>query len=237
MRQPISDVVFAELRERIERGDYPVGEKLPTEQELCDALSVGRSSVREAMRMLHARGFVAIKRGSGTFVVSKDGNSPASIGRWLAENQDSITDYMSVRTAIECLSVRLFIARRDEAQMQKLVEIEKRFERAVEAGDVEGMVEGDESLHAAIAAATRNGLLISINKQLLDAFRQYRYVTFQDVRDRAEAVALHREIVSALSLRDTDRALLSMQKHLDSSLNNATRRAKEDVDEGYARGE
>ena len=223
VRQSISDAICANLKARIEKGDYPIGEKLPTEQLLCDELSVGRSSVREAMRMLQARGYVSIKRGSGTFVISRTGNAPASISRWLAENQNSLTDYMTVRVAIESLSVRLFIARRDDAQMQCLYEIEKRFEQAVEQGDVEGMVTGDEALHEAIALGTHNGLLISINQQLLNAFRQYRCETFENVEGRADAVQHHRTILDALSLRDTDRAMMCMESHLSLSLKNATR--------------
>jgi len=227
MKQAISDMVFEEIKGRIEHGEYWVGQKLPAEQELCGALSVGRSTVREAMRMLQACGFVSIKRGSGTFVISSTGNAPATVGSWLAENRDRIADYMNVRTAIECLAIRQFIAHWSLAKVQRLAEIEQGFEKAVETGDIEGMVKGDESMHGAIAEATGNGLLIDINKQLLVAFRQYRYLTFPTVGDRAEAVSAHREIIESLSLRDTDLALLSMQKHMNTSLHNAVRSARE----------
>lgn len=49
-----------------------VGDKLPTEKQLCEELKVGRGTVREAIRMLQARGMVETRPGRGAFVLSKE---------------------------------------------------------------------------------------------------------------------------------------------------------------------
>ena len=69
-KRSVSEFVYSKLREMIENGTIAVGQKLPTEQALCEQFGVGRSSVREASRILQAKGFVEIKRGSGVYAVS-----------------------------------------------------------------------------------------------------------------------------------------------------------------------
>ena len=101
--------------------------KLPTELELCGRFGVGRSTVREAMRILEANGYVSIRRGSGAYVVSRTGNNYQSIGNWLHDNKDKLRDYMEVRIAIEQLSVRLMIKTWSDACGQRLSRHHGRF--------------------------------------------------------------------------------------------------------------
>ena len=221
MKQSASNAVSEAIRERIVNGAYPLGKKLPTEQALCDEFSVGRSTIREAMRMLEAKGYVSIRPGSGTVAVSKTADTAQHVRQWLAENRGNLSDFMEVRVAIESLAIRLFIAKYSQAKFEKLLSIQERFERAVAEGDVSGMAFNDEALHAAIALGAENSLLVNINKQLLDAFRQYRHITFENVEGRSSAVNLHREILKAVELRDTQTALFRIQQHLNTSLENA----------------
>ncbi|AKG04139.1 MULTISPECIES: FadR/GntR family transcriptional regulator [Salimicrobium] len=60
--------VLHRLKEFIEEEDVRPGDKLPSERELSDQLSVGRSSIREALRALELLGLIETKRGEGTFL-------------------------------------------------------------------------------------------------------------------------------------------------------------------------
>lgn len=217
----VSESVYLKLREMIENGTFTVGQKLPTEQALCALFGVGRSSVREASRILQAKGFVEIKRGSGVYVVSKTENAPENMSRWLLDNKESILNYMQVRMAIEDLAITLFIQNQDKKQLKALQRIEKNFEEAVEQGDVYRMVAMDEAFHGAIARGTGNSLLISINKQLEETFQQYRNITFANAENRNAAVEAHRKILDAISIRDTNSAKYNMRNHLQVSIQNA----------------
>ena len=64
------DAVLAHLRDAIERGQYAVGGKLPSEAVLSRDFAVSRSVVREALRGLQALGLTVSRTGRGTFVVS-----------------------------------------------------------------------------------------------------------------------------------------------------------------------
>ena len=221
MKQSRSHSISETVRERIARGVYSLGEKLPTEQALSREFSAGRSTIREAMQLLKAKGLLSIRPGAGTVVISKDGDSSGSMRQWLVENRDNLGDFMEVRVAIESLAVRLFIAKQNDAMAAQLAEAQSLFEQAVEAGDVAGMAINDAAFHTAIALGSGNPLLQGINRQLIEAFQQYRLATFEDAHGRASAVKLHRDILRAIQLRDTQTALFFIQEHLNNSLRNA----------------
>ena len=68
--------VARDLRNKIQLGEYPVGEMLPTELELCRIYEISRHTARDALRKLRDEGLIARRRGAGTTVVS-DGSPPA----------------------------------------------------------------------------------------------------------------------------------------------------------------
>ena len=57
------DVLAAELRERILRGDFPEDTALPPERELVQQTGMSRATVREALRILEVQGLVRVKTG------------------------------------------------------------------------------------------------------------------------------------------------------------------------------
>src|SRR5512141_623437 len=67
-RKTLTEVALQELRQAITGGTFRPGSQLPTEAELCEALGVSRTVVREALRVLEDEGLVARRHGVGTFV-------------------------------------------------------------------------------------------------------------------------------------------------------------------------
>lgn len=70
VRRPanLASAVAGELVSRIVRGEHPAGSPLPPEPALCEAFSVSRTVVREAVKMLQEKGLVQVRQGSGTTV-------------------------------------------------------------------------------------------------------------------------------------------------------------------------
>jgi DNA-binding FadR family transcriptional regulator len=75
----LASAMAAELVERIVRGIHPAGSPLPPEPALCEAFSVSRTVVREAVKMLQEKGLVQVRQGSGTTV------TPAAMWNMLDE--------------------------------------------------------------------------------------------------------------------------------------------------------
>ncbi|MGD1956486.1 MAG: GntR family transcriptional regulator [Sphingomonadales bacterium] len=71
-RTPRYIEVASDLRQRVERGEFPVGAALPTETELCGDYGVSRYTIREALRRLQDAQIVTRRQGSGTIVISQE---------------------------------------------------------------------------------------------------------------------------------------------------------------------
>ncbi len=76
--KPLYAQLAAQLESLMRSGELKTGELLPSEPELCEALSISRSTVRQAFRVLEEEGFVVRRRGKGTFVSAPKVQRPLS---------------------------------------------------------------------------------------------------------------------------------------------------------------
>lgn len=67
-RPTLVDQVREGLMELLASGEYSVGERLPSEDEMCDRFAVSRATIREAYRALLDAGYLSRRHGSGTFI-------------------------------------------------------------------------------------------------------------------------------------------------------------------------
>ncbi len=95
--------VYDILRERLERGDYPVGSALPTEDELCLEHGASRYTLREAVRLLERQGFVQKRRRAGTRVLAHE---PNNIFRHASGTRSELLDFVN-GTTIDFAPARL----------------------------------------------------------------------------------------------------------------------------------
>lgn len=213
-RMSITDSVVADIKEMIMSGEYKIGEKLPTEMKLCDQMSVSRTCVREAIRVLQAIGYVEIRPGKGAFVANYQKSTDNS-SLWYDVEGVKFYDFMEVRMAIETLSVRLAVERATDKQIRELREIHTSFVEATEKRDMPKMIMLDELFHTKIITFTNNQLLININKQLLERFRIYRGDSFTNKMVYKNAVEPHERILLCFEMRNPSSAVEEMRKHLN----------------------
>ena len=218
-----SNNIYDILLSMIVSNDLEIGDKLPTEMELCNKYNVARSTVREAVSKLQAKGFVEVKRGSGTYIISKVENKNANA--LVIDKITNLEDFMDIRSTIETLAVRLFIKNYSNDKLKKLSNVEKQFEKAIKEKNVKKMAMLDEAFHKTIFECTDNELLMSIGDVLSISFRKYRTKTFENESHRNDAVIAHNKIIDSLKRKDTNDAILNMHEHLNTSLINATRKS------------
>ena len=210
-RISITDMVANDLRDMIQSGEYQVGDRMPTETEICTRMKVSRTSVREALRMLQAMGYVEIRPGRGTYVA--DGRAKGS--NWFDVEDARFYDFMEVRQAIETLSVRLAVERSSPRQIQELEQIQQAFRQANRKKDAVQLIMLDELFHTKIIEYTSNQLLININQQLLESFRRYRNDSFMDGRVYQNAEEPHERILLCFHRKDPAQAVQEMRRHLE----------------------
>ncbi len=210
----ITNMVAENIRELIETGQYIPGQKLPTEAGFCQMWGVSRTSIREALRILQALGYVDIKPGKGSFV-SEQPFLQKSQKNWYESENAQFSDFMEVRFAIEPLAVRLSVERATPKEVAELFEVHQSFIHANESHDLTKMIMLDELFHTKIMSYTKNPLLININKQLLNSFRIYRGESFTDSCVYNNAVQPHERILQCFYAKDMETAVLEMQRHLE----------------------
>src|SRR5512135_2014713 len=75
LSQRIDEDIEQTIREKV----LQAGDKLPTESELCSMLGVSRTPLREALRRLHARGLITVKKGDGMYVSELSGENSLAL--------------------------------------------------------------------------------------------------------------------------------------------------------------
>ena len=113
------EAVLAHLRRLIERGEYAVGGKLPSEAALSREFEVSRSVVREALRGLQALGMTESKTGKGTFVTATGPADNPTFGPYSAR------DLIEVRRHVEIPVAGYAALRRDQDDLDLLAHLRR----------------------------------------------------------------------------------------------------------------
>jgi DNA-binding FadR family transcriptional regulator len=104
--------IVNQLREMISVGNLKSGDKIPSERILSERLSVGRSSVREALRALELLGLIETRRGEGTFIRDfKDHQLVPLLSTFILQDDKAKRDVVETKYIIEMDCLRLLIKR------------------------------------------------------------------------------------------------------------------------------
>ncbi|AJE44022.1 FadR/GntR family transcriptional regulator [Streptomyces nodosus] len=199
------EAVLTHLRDAIERGDYAIGDKLPSEAELCRSLGVSRPVLREALRALGAMGLTVSKSGKGTFVVARTVEDP-TFGDYAA------SDLLEVRRHVEIPVARYAARRRTPEDLDRLAHILDRMERET---DTTAWVAMDSLFHLGVAEAAQNPVFRRVIEEIRDALaRQSAFLNEVGGR-RERSDREHRAIVEALIDGSEQDAVEAMTHHLD----------------------
>jgi GntR family transcriptional regulator, transcriptional repressor for pyruvate dehydrogenase complex len=213
-RNGLANQVIERVRELVAKGTYRVGDRLPSEAELCTLFGVGRSTIREAMRVLASRGVVDVRHGEGTFVASD------ALGESFEERlgRAALADIYEARLFLELPLAELAAERRDARDIAAMRACLKRRTRAVRDGDVAAYMESDFAFHVAVASAAKNSALfdmydsfVRIVKPLLSAAVTPEYV-------RAENDELHDALCEAIAQGDAAATRRLVRRHLKTSM-------------------
>jgi DNA-binding FadR family transcriptional regulator len=213
-RGGLADQVIENLRALIAGGSYRVGDRLPPEADLCTLFGVGRSTLREAMRVLANRGMVDVRHGGGTFVA-------AMVPRESLEEQlgrAALEDIYEARLLLELPLAELAAQRRDARDIAAMRAALRKRARAIRMGDVALYSEADFAFHRAIAKAAKNAAL----RGIYDAFVQVVAPQFEKAMSAeyitAENDRLHDDLCDAIAMRDVKAARRVVTTHLRGSL-------------------
>lgn len=218
----VSQMIYANIRDRIRSGDLVEGGRLPTERRLMGQFSAARNTVRKALAQLERDGLIDRVGGSGTYVRT-EGTVLAGAQRSERRVEELVAasplDVLEARMAIEPGFVDLLVARATEDDFRILEEKLDRLEHAV---DQQSFREAGYAFHLQLARATRNPLLVRIFEIVVEARANAGWHKLKHLNDSREAqlaqVASNRRILAALWNRDATLARKLMHEHLWSMI-------------------
>lgn len=198
-RKSLAEEVTNRLQESIRLGGFPVGGKLPTEPQLMRAYGVGRSTVREAIKVLSNTGMLRVQQGVGTFVASQFATAEPMSQRL---KRASASDLDDVRQILEMKIAEKAALKRTQSDIKsmkaKLAEIEK----ADASGSLEACIDADIAFHAAVAAASHNEILLEFYELASDRLRQWYKSIYSSADIFVSAFGLHKALLESIVARD-----------------------------------
>ncbi len=209
----VSQDIIEQVRDLFTSGRLKPGDRLPSERELSEALSVSRSSVREAVRAMESLGLIEARAGEGTFVASLSGNR-GSDPLVASLHQDWSTQHklFEVRRVIEPDLAALAARRATVDQIERLRAILNDQEADIARGGT-GMKQ-DTLFHYLLAEATGNEVLVRIMDSLMDLLLKTREESLQHDKRPARSLKQHRAMLRAIEARNPRAAERLMYQHI-----------------------
>ena len=178
--------VVDRLTQAIIDGELNTGDRIPTETELAQSFSVGRNTIREAVRILVAYGVLEVRRPEGTFIC--DTFKPEILNPMLYSmifsRNSSYDDLIELRKITENGIMQMLwqkgLAENEKASLLKLAQGIEEIILASPA-DTESIASADRQFHDALAMATGNPLVITLHKMIVQLTYASRCQTIKKI--------------------------------------------------------
>lgn len=210
------------LEGRLKRGD-----QIESDRELAKKLNVGRSAVREALKVLDVLGMIDIRLGQGTYITSRETNFfsvPLSWSLFLDGAQ--VKSILQVRGALELRAVQLAAQCEDKNKLDKLTDIYYRMQKTFqESKDTENLqnalqetLNADIEFHTCIAECSGNPIILSMLTTIRNFLKRVSGTGMVDAEQLQAVVEEHQKLYGAIISGNVDAATETMTKHLAASM-------------------
>lgn len=227
----LTQQVEYELTEAIRAGKYLPGSKIPSENELCEVFNVSRTSVREAVKKMSARGIVDVKRGSGVYVAEislKNASENLNLFFELSSDKNIILQTINTRLILEpTLASQAAIYRKNshiELLKNNIIQMRK-----CALKDKKKEAELDNDFHSIILSIVNNDvleLLLSPIFNLIPKFKTAVYVKPMEghlLKEKKLMLNHHENILQGIIESNGTAAREAMRNHILETQNNYTK--------------
>ena len=210
------------LEGRLKRGD-----QIESDRELAKKLNVGRSAVREALKVLDVLGMIDIRLGQGTYITSRETNFfsvPLSWSLFLDGAQ--VKSILQVRGALELRAVQLAAQCEDKNKLDKLTDIyyrmQKTFQKSKDSDNLQHALQetldADIEFHTCIAECSGNPIILSMLTTIRNFLKRVSGTGMVDAEQLQAVVEEHQKLYGAIISGNVEAATKTMMKHLAASM-------------------
>lgn len=173
-RLSLSDEVYNEIMVKISENEWKVGEKLPSESQLCKMFGVSRTSVRAALQNLQGRGIIVTMQGVGSFVhMSPNEQYTPGVDITSDISSDAFKDFFEFRQAIEFKAIDAFVKRATLQEEERLRDLVEQMRRIAAEDDKKAFSMVDFDFHMTIIKGAKNIFLDNAMDMNKDIFFHY----------------------------------------------------------------
>lgn len=219
--------VVHELGRLIVSGELKAGESLPREELLAEQMSVSRTALREAMKVLSAKGLIESRQKTGTRVRDPMywNQLDADVLGWRCASMptDSFVEKLvEMREIIEPAAAAAAARRRTP---QQLVALKEAYQAMAAAADLDGWAEADLAFHKCLLQAANNELMSSLFSVIETALDTYFRLSARNASNFNVALPQHLKVYEAVQRKQPEVARQAMIKMVNDSRDNIRRRA------------
>lgn len=204
----VPELVMDSLLKAMEAGTIRVGEELPPERDLAEALGISRNSLRECLAIMSFMGIVENRGNRKILVKNADRFRKARSLIGLSYSQDTFEDFMEFRRTNEREIARLACIRATEEDLERLRNSVERLE--ADATDFEA----DVDFHVNLAYASHNTIFAAMLNYVNSLILELRMRFFEREEYHGKTAEAHRRIYEAVKERDEELAVYEMGRHL-----------------------
>ena len=217
----VTNKIIAYITDNIQDGTWKIGDKLPSENEICRTMGVSRISVRSALQQFTALGILKSSQGKGTFLINNDVSAFAPLTHMEekdAAQPDNIRQMkylLEFREMIEpeiCARVAKIA---DQKLLDKLEALLELMQRAIK--DTNAFVNADMEFHMTICEALGNPITNSIMSEV-GRSRLNSYIHLNETVGSYGGIYYHALLLDALRKKNSKRAYSIMKEHLEHSI-------------------
>lgn len=198
----------------IKSGNLKPADRLPTEQQMCLAFGISRSSLREALKALTLIGVLQSRQG-GRHTVSDltPGRLVAPFNTILAVTEYDVHEHFEARAVVELELVGLCCQRANKAERERISTLARDGHAFFDDPIAFRLM--DIELHQSIYNASGNTMLGAIAQALYDVALDVRRVASNDPRVIETSVQQHCEVADAIVAGDGKAAIAAYRRHIE----------------------
>lgn len=239
-QKTVVDQVMERVKDLIASGAYKPADRIPTELELARMFGIGRSSIREAIKVFQHLGILRTLPAKGTFVCDASNVSIEALTWSILLRRNDMYELLQLREMLEERGIRELCAgvKRNDPEAVAVLEgceLELRtMAQSLSSPEVDVLIDSDYRFHKAIVQGSGNSLYLAIYETLRSFTREEIRSAYLRSSWRRGAVEYHRAILEAIKAGDSEAAASAYRVHMDVTLEKL-RRDRQAPSTGQAR--